>query len=220
MLVLLPPSPGHCWEPALVVGRAVPAAPLLLGWLLGTSQRAALHVQKHFTLQSRVSGWWAQLEGKCRELLSSSCRVTNCVSPQSAQVLLALRMMSNLLEELTGATQECLVSPFWRLPPPQQLPSPPWAFSSFIQQNPAALQKRAASLLPQGGAGAAAGLGEPQDGGTLSQPCSGLPPAPHSPCAELARAEGLNPDSELKIMILVNESYFSFFFFFAQKLVI
>lgn len=81
------------------------------------------------------------------------------VSPQSARVLLALRVMSNLLEELTGATQECLVSPFWRLPAPQQLPSPPWAFSSLIQQNPAALQKRAASLLLRGCAGAAAGLG-------------------------------------------------------------
>lgn len=35
--------------------------------------------------------------------------------------------------------------------------------------------------------------------------------APHSSCAELARAEGLNPDSKLKI-ILVNESVFFFFF--------
>lgn len=181
MLVLLPPSPGHCWEPALVVGRAVPAAPLLLGWLLGTSQRAALHVQKHFTLQSRVSGWWAQPEGKCRELLSSSCRVTSCVSPQSAQVLLALRMMSNLLEELTGATQECLVSPFWRLPPPQRLPNPPWAFSSLIQQNPAALRKRALPCCPREVLGLQLGWGSPRMGGPSPSPALGshlLPAAP------------------------------------------
>lgn len=73
------------------------------------------------------------------------------------------------------------MSPFWRLSPPQQMPSPPWAFSSLIQQNPAVLQRRAASLPHQGGAGAPAALGEPQNKDTLAQPCSGLPLLPAAP---------------------------------------
>lgn len=50
------------------------------------------------------AGRRVQLEGKRRKLLSSSCDLTNPVSLQSAQVLLTLRVMSRLLEELVGAT--------------------------------------------------------------------------------------------------------------------
>lgn len=38
------------------VGRVVPVAPVLLSWLQAHPSVWALHVQKHFTLQGRVSG--------------------------------------------------------------------------------------------------------------------------------------------------------------------
>lgn len=56
VLILLGPLPRCCREPLPVVGRAVPAASLLLSWLLGTSQHVALRVQRHFTLQSGAAG--------------------------------------------------------------------------------------------------------------------------------------------------------------------
>lgn len=73
--------------------------------------------------------------------------------------------MSRLLEELTGAILECLVSPACLLFPAQQLPRLAWAFSSLTQQKTAALQ---GELLYYHTSRV---LGEPQDRGTLPQPC-------------------------------------------------
>lgn len=144
-------------------------------------------------------GRWAQLEGKHRELLSSSCDV----SLQSAQVLLTPRVMSRLQEGLAGAKRECLVSPSRCL-------SPSWAFSSLIQQTSAAFQSRFPATPGRcrdpSSTGRAPGQGHP--GPALLR----APSAPCSPRAELARAGGLNPDSKLKIIILVNEPVFFFFF--------
>lgn len=74
----------------------------------------ALHVQKHFAIQGRVSGGcsWKGSAGSC-SLPAVICQI---ISLQPVQMLLALRV-SRLLEELTGATHECLVFPAWCLLP-------------------------------------------------------------------------------------------------------
>lgn len=94
--VLLVPSPR---ELLLVVGEQHPQL-LLLSWSPGTSHRVALHVPKHSTPRSRALGTAGR---EAQELLCSSCDMTSPVSLQSAQVLLAPRVMPRLLEERTGA---------------------------------------------------------------------------------------------------------------------
>jgi len=124
-----------------VVGRAVPG----LSWYPGASQRLAPRPQKHFTPQSRVSGRWAQLGGS-----AGSCAVTDPISLQSAQALLAPRAMPR-----PKGRAGC--------PRPGACPHPgPSAPASSQPQ-------QLAEPLP-GSAGAAAALGESRDGST--QPCS------------------------------------------------
>lgn len=120
-------------------------------------------------------GWWVQLEGKCRELLSSSCDLPDHFSAACLNAF-SPEGVSRLLEELTGATQEDLVTPSWRLFPPQQLPSPARAFSSLTQQETALCRGSCFTTTPLGF------LVSPRTGVPCPSPAEGSPRSPQLLC--------------------------------------